>query len=78
MHKDSLARLESIGREAGLLEMAQGMHGQPTSLAREEVEAWLRSKQAAADAASSARRDAREEETLSIAREANVWRGGPR
>ena len=67
MRKPEIERLESIGVEAVLLEISQGMHGQPTSQMREEVEAWLRSKRIAADAAASARRDAREEETLSIA-----------
>jgi hypothetical protein len=70
MHKDTLARLESIGVEAVLIEMAEGKHGQPTSQMREGVESWLRSKAVASEAVASARRDAREEETLSIARKA--------
>lgn len=72
MHKDALARLESVGSEAVLLEIARGSHGQPDSQLRSEVEAWLRSKQVAAEAAASDKRDAREEATLSIAKEANA------
>ncbi len=72
MNKEQLARLDAIGVEAVLREISQGMHGQPTSQLREEVEAWLRSKQAAADEAAALKRDAREEKTLRIAIWANV------
>jgi hypothetical protein len=71
MHKNDLAHLESIGPEAVLKEMAAGAHGMAGSQMRDEVDAWLRSEQIAADALASSKRDAREEETLSIAKFAN-------
>jgi len=72
MQKDYLALLESTGTEKVLLEIARGSHGLPDSQLRSEVEAWLRSKHVAAEASSSAKRDAREEETLAIARKASL------
>jgi len=72
MRKTELDHLESIGPEAVLKQIASGQHGQPGSQLRGEVEAWLRSKQIAADSLASAKRDAREERTLAIAEEANL------
>ena len=72
MTKAELEALEVTGSEGVLLEIARGSHGKVTSPLREEVEAWLRSKKVAADEAASAKRDARETETLSIARKASV------
>ena len=71
MNKSELESLEAKGPETVLLEMAQGGHGSPDSPRRHEVEAWLRSKQVTADASHASKRDAREEATLSIAKEAN-------
>ncbi|MCX5806709.1 MAG: hypothetical protein NT010_11715 [Proteobacteria bacterium] len=56
-----------------LREMATGrVHGDPGSKTRDEVESWLRSKQVAAFADASSKRDAREEETLAVAKDANL------
>jgi hypothetical protein len=71
MNKTELEALESKGIESVLLEMARGLHGDPGSRMRDEVEAWVRSKQASALFEASSKRDAREEETLSVARQAN-------
>ena len=71
MDNDYLAALEDKGPELVLVDMARGLHGSaPDSRTRQEVEAWLRSKQVSAEALASVRRDVREEETLSIARKA--------
>lgn len=72
MHKDELARFESIGPEGVLREIAEGRHGPPTSPARDEVEAWLHPRMALAEAAASARRDSMTAEAISIAKEANA------
>jgi hypothetical protein len=71
LDKAILERLEAKGRAGVLEEMACGGHGQPGSPMRYSVDAWLRSKHAVAEADSSAKRDAREEATLAIAKEAN-------
>jgi len=68
MDKPALDELEAKGPAAVLLAMARGGYGDPGSRTREDVEAWLRSKSVETEAAASAKRDAREEETLSIAR----------
>jgi hypothetical protein len=65
MNKSQLEALEAKGPEIVLLEIAQGGHGSYDSPTRREVEAWLQSK-------TLSKRDAREEETLTIAKEANV------
>ena len=72
MREDELAHLESIGEVEVWIEIAKGTnaHGAEGSQMRAEVEAWLRSKRVIAEALSSSKRDAREEETLSIARQA--------
>lgn len=59
-----LETLEARGVETVLTEVAQGVHGDPGSHRRSDVEAWVRSKQ-------SAFRDEREASTIEIAREAN-------
>ena len=71
MNKSELESLEAKGPEIILLEMAQGRHGSPGSQTRDEVESWLRSKQIISNALGASKRDAREEATLSIAKEAN-------
>ncbi len=71
MDKSRLNILETKGPEAVLLEIASGQHGHPGSELRDETEAWLRSKQVVAEREAASKRDAREEETLFIAREAN-------
>lgn len=71
MGANDLARAEKLGVEGVLLEMAKGGWGQPGSPVREQTEHWLKLKEAERALASSAKRDAREEETLSIARDAN-------
>lgn len=73
MDENSLAHLEKLGYEAVLLELAKGdgRLGRPGSVLREDIAHWLRLKEAERDSASSSKRDAREEETLAIAKEAN-------
>ena len=73
MDENALAHLESLGYEGVLLEMAKGdgRLGRPGSVLREDIEHWLRLKESERNLTSSAKRDAREEATLSIAKEAN-------
>lgn len=71
MNKTDIDALEAKGIEAVQLEMAKGLHGSPGSPVRAEVDAWIEAKRTAVDNRSSSKRDAREEETLSIAKEAN-------
>ncbi len=71
MDKSTYDMLEAKGPEKVREEMCRGLHGMHNSPLRNSVEDWLRTKQAMADAEASLKRDAREEETLSIAREAN-------
>ena len=71
MNKSEFDSLEAKGPETVLHEMARGLHGDPGSRTRDGFEAWLRSKQVTADAIHASTRDAREEETLAIAKEAN-------
>lgn len=73
--ENSLAHLEKLGYEGVLLEMAKGdgRLGRPGSVVREDIEHWLRLKETERALAYSAKRDAREEETLSIARNASRW-----
>lgn len=75
MDENSLAHLEKLGYEGVLLEMAKGdgRLGRPGSVLREDIEHWLRLKETERALTSSAKRDAREEETLSIARKASRW-----
>ena len=70
MDKTRLDLLESKGPETVLREIAAGHHGQKGSQLQDETEAWLRSKQIVADREAASKRDAREEETLAIARDA--------
>lgn len=74
MDSNDLALLERLGREGVLAEMAKGdgRFGRPGSQLREEVELWLRLKESEIALSSSSKRDAREEETLAIAKEANA------
>lgn len=65
--------LESLDRdndEAGVRARLASPHGYQDSY-KPLVKEWLREQGAKRDAASSAKRDAREEETLAIAKEAN-------
>ena len=73
MDSNDLANLEKLGVEGVLLEMAkgEGRLGRPGSPVREEIEHWLKLKEAERALASSSKRDAREEETLRIANRAN-------
>ena len=63
--------LEAKGPEAILLEIAKGLHGSLGTERRSQVDAWLESKRLALEASDATKRDAREEATLSIAKEAN-------
>lgn len=71
MKDADLKALEAKGTEGVLREMMQGLHGDPNSPRRSEVEAWLRSKQLEAEGEAAFKRDAHEEKTLSISKEAN-------
>ena len=73
MDGNSLAHLESLGYEGVLLELSKGdgRLGRPGSVLREDIEHWLRLKETERASASAAIRDAREEATLAIAKEAN-------
>ena len=73
MDENSLAHIESLGYEGVLLELAkgEGRLGRPGSVLREDIEHWLRLKEAERNLAASAVRDAREERTLSLAKDAN-------
>ncbi|MBI5604276.1 MAG: hypothetical protein HY879_13085 [Deltaproteobacteria bacterium] len=71
MNKSEFESLEAKGPETVLSETARGLHGDPGSRTRDGVEAWVRSKQVTTDAAHVSARDAREKETLAIAKEAN-------
>ena len=68
-HNALYAELEAMGEAEVRITLAKGLFqmGQKTNLAQE----WLRGKDEERAAASSAKRDTREEETLSIAKEAN-------
>jgi len=71
MDKVSLDSLEAKGVEKVMLEMAQGKYGHAfDSILRIETESWIRAKIFSAAEQASKRRDAREEETLAIARSA--------
>jgi hypothetical protein len=74
MDANDLTLLEQLGYEGVLAEMAkgEGRLGRPGSQLREEVGHWLKLKEAERALASAAKRDAREEATLSIAKEANT------
>lgn len=63
--------LEAKGPSKVLEEIGRGGHGQPGSPMRNMVEDWLRSEQSVTDSEASDKRDAREEEILAIAKEAN-------
>ena len=71
MGKSLVEALEATGVARVLVEIAEGKHGVKGSLLRNEVDAWLVAKQSLAAAEASGKRDAREEETLSLAKEAN-------
>jgi hypothetical protein len=74
MDDNALAHIEKLGYEGVLLELAKGdgRLGRPGSVLRQDIEHWLRLKEAERNAASSAIRDAREEAILLIAKEANA------
>ena len=73
MDDNDLALLEKLGLDEVLLEMAkgEGRLGRPSSQVREEVEHWVEREKIKLASTAAATRDAREEETLSIARDAN-------
>jgi hypothetical protein len=62
------AQLEELGETEVRIRFA---HGAWSERNKRYVEVWLKSKDRGREEASSAKRDAREEETLSIAKEAN-------
>jgi hypothetical protein len=66
MSPSTLARLEELGPVAVAKLLAQHEYGLPGSDMRADVESWLRSK----DLEASARKEAREDESLSISRKA--------
>lgn len=74
MDVHSLAHLEQLGYEGVLLELAKGdgRLGQPGSILREDIEHWLRLKENERNLSSSTKRDAREMETLDVAKAANI------
>ena len=72
MDVNDLARAEKLGVEGVLLEIAKGGWGQSGSPIRVEVEHWIKLKEAERTLVASSKRDAREEETLSIARQARA------
>ena len=63
------AKLESRGESQVRIELAQGIWSEPRTVAL--VKEWLALKDRARASEDSAKRDAREKETLSIAKEAN-------
>ena len=68
-HNELFATLEAKGEEAVRIDFTKKIYqaGQKADLVQE----WLESKMRARSEASAAKRDAREEETLSIAKDAN-------
>ena len=74
MDDNDLALLEKLGLEGVLAEMAkgEGRLGRPGSSIREEISHWIDLKRTERALASSALRDAREAETLKIAKRANI------
>ena len=74
MDDNDLALLEKLGLEGVLAEMAkgEGRLGRPGSSIREEISHWIDLKRTERALASSALRDAREAETLKIAKCANI------
>jgi hypothetical protein len=64
------AHFEAIGIEGVLSEIAEGTFGAGPSLAKSEAEAWVAAERAKRDGSALSRKEAREEETLSIARKA--------
>ena len=71
MNESARKHFESIGVDGVLDEIASGVFGPGKSVAKNEAEAWIAAERHRLDSASSSKRDAREEETLSIAKEAN-------
>ena len=69
---EELERLSRIGPAAARLEIATtDLHGSTQhSVRKQEVRAWIEAEEARLTATAADRRDAREEETLSIARSA--------
>ena len=63
--------LEDKGPKTVLFEMAKGLHGDPGSQRRSQVEYWLQFKWLELEEKAASKRDAREEDTLSTAKEAN-------
>ena len=74
MDDNDLALLEKLGLEGVLAEMAKGEGGlgRPGSSIREEISHWIELKRIERALASSALRDAREAETLKIAKRSNI------
>jgi hypothetical protein len=71
MRKADLEYLESKDIVEVLKEIALDKHGRPGSQDRSEIGAWILSKQIELYRDSEVKRDAREEETLRIAKSAN-------
>ena len=69
--KEELARFEQVGFDAVLLEIAEGKHGERfDSLHIREVMRWVEASKSKQSTLAESRRDRREEDTLSIARQA--------
>ena len=71
MNESARKHYESIGIEGVLDEIARGVFGPGKSVARNEAESWIAAERHRLEATDSAKRSAREIETLSIAKEAN-------
>ena len=70
MNESERKHYEAIGVEGVLSEIAAGVFGPGKSVARNEAEAWVAAERAKLGFAADARREAREEESVSIARKA--------
>lgn len=66
-----VSRCEELGPAGVRSALAKGTFGQPETPHRVIAEDWLRAKDAEAEQEAANRRDAREEDTLALAREAN-------
>lgn len=71
MDNKYLERLESIGPEKVLVEIALGRHGEPGSRMRSQVDAWLKHKELNHQLSSYKDGVLREEMALKLAAEAN-------
>lgn len=70
MNEHARTHFEAIGIDGVLSEIAEGRFGAGPSVAKSEAEAWVAAERAKRDSAALSRKEAREEESLSIARKA--------